>query len=226
MRNACRIALALSLAALLAQPAFAQRQKGQGRGGMQQGGVGRLLDNEGVQKELKMDADQVEKTKAAVQKVREQHQDEFTQLRDLSQEERATKSRELTKVVSTETFKAIGEILKPEQIKRLKQIELQQAGSQAFTRPEVEENLKLTAEQKDKIKTISDDAAKERRELFQAGGGGGKGGGQANREKMAALTKQTTEKIQAVLTDEQKKTWQDLTGEPFQVQFQRRQKNN
>ena len=33
---------------------------------------------------------------------------------------------------------------------------------------------------------------------------------------MIALTKQTTEKINAVLTDDQKKTWKDMTGEHFE----------
>jgi hypothetical protein len=54
-----------------------------------------------------------------------------------------------------------------------------------------------------------------------AGGGGGRGAGGrgANQEKLAALTKELDEKVQDVLTNDQKKTWKDMTGEPFNVQF-------
>ncbi|HMC90517.1 MAG TPA: hypothetical protein VKI17_13265, partial [Gemmataceae bacterium] len=43
------------------------------------------------------------------------------------------------------------------------------------------------------------------------------GGDQAEaRKKMAAVQKETMEKITAVLTDDQKKTWKEMTGEPFE----------
>jgi len=35
-------------------------------------------------------------------------------------------------------------------------------------------------------------------------------------KKMAALNKETMEKVSGVLTDDQKKAWKDLTGEPFE----------
>src|SRR5262249_47297403 len=166
-------------------------------------------------KELKLDQDQTDKVKAAVQQVQDKHKDEFAKLRDLGQDERRTKTQELNRTVSEETLKAAGDILKPEQVKRLKQIELQQAGARAFTRAEVQKELALKDDQKEKIKTINDDAAKETRELNQGGNA------QGNREKLAALRKQTMEKIDAVLTDEQKKSWKEMTGEPFAMQRRR-----
>jgi hypothetical protein len=229
-----RIALALGVTALVVGPALAQRpQQGQ-RQGMQRGGFGSLVQNESVQKELKLDQDAVTKATEAVRKVQENHRDDFAKLRDLSQEERRTKTRELTRTVNEETLKALGDVLKPEQVKRLKQIELQQAGAEAFTRADVQKALNLTEEQNGKIKTIADEAATQMRGLFGGGRGqGGQGGGQGNRgnrgqgggpdqEKLAALRKQTTEKVMAVLTDDQKKAWKDLTGDPFQVQNRRR----
>jgi hypothetical protein len=178
------------------------------------GGIAALLGNESVQKELKLDNEQVDKIKAALTKVREQHQEEFAKLRSLDQEERRTKGQELNKTVSEEILKSASGILAPDQLKRLKQIELQQEGTRALSRADVEKALNLTPDQKEKIKAISDDAAKEMRDLRQAGGGGAQG----NREKMTELRKQTNEKVQAVLTDDQKKTWKEMTGEPFQIQ--------
>jgi len=218
MRLFCRVALAVTVVALLAGPSLAQQQRQRGQGG--QGGVATLLLNESVQKELKIESEQATKVKDAVQKVQDAHKDEFAKLRDLGQEERATKARELNQTVTTEVLAGVADILKPEQIKRLKEIELQQAGARAYARPDVQKALNLTDEQKEKLKTITEESAKQRRELTQGGNA------QGNREKLTALGKDTGEKVQAVLTDEQKKTWKDLTGEPFQLARRRPNNNN
>jgi hypothetical protein len=222
MRNISKVVLVVGVALLLAVDASAQqRQRGQGgrgggRGGF--GGLGMLIRNETVQKELKLSSDQVEKATEAVQKVQEKHQDEFAGLRDLQGDERREKMTTLTKTVSMEQEKALDGILNPDQIKRLKQIELQQRGAQAFTDPEVESKLKLTADQKEKIKTIEADAQAERRELFQGGGGGGDRA--EMQKKMAAFNKATMERISAVLTSDQKATWKEMTGAPVEIQMQ------
>ena len=215
MRRVGTVILTLGLALALAVPALAQQQRQRGQrgqfGGRGQGGVGMLAENESVQKELNIDKDQADKVKEAVDKVRDSHKDDFAKLQDLGQDERRAKSQELNRTVSEETLKALADVLKPEQLNRLKQIELQQAGDRAFTRPDVQKALNLTDDQKEQIKTITEDAAKQRRELVQGGNA------QGSRDKLTSLRKETLEKVQAVLTDDQKKTWKDLTGEPFQL---------
>ena len=37
---------------------------------------------------------------------------------------------------------------------------------------------------------------------------------------MAAMRKEAMEKITAVLTDDQKKTWKEQTGEPYEFKFE------
>jgi hypothetical protein len=215
------VVLALGLTVVLASPAFAQRRgQGQGQGGRGPGGGGiaGLLQNESVQKELKFDKEEADKVKDAVQKVRDKHADDFAKLRDGPQEERRQKTQELNKTVSEETLKSVSGILSADQLKRLKQIELQQAGVQAFTRPDVQKALTLTDEQKDAIKTIDEEAAKKRQELFQQGGGRRQGGGGQGQSQMATLRKETMERVQKLLTADQKKAWKDLTGDPFEIQ--------
>jgi len=226
MRTFSRLVLTVSLAIALAGSASAQRQPGgQGRG-FGGGGIGFLISNEAVQKELKMEKEQVDKANETVKTIRDKHADEFTKLRDLAAEERRTKMTELTKTVNDETLKAVGEVLKPEQMTRLKQIELQRAGFAAYSRADVQTALKLNDEQKEKVKTITEEGNKAIRELMPmvtpgaggrpargAGGAGGAGG--PNAEKITALRKETTEKIVAVLTDDQKKSWKEMTGESF-----------
>jgi hypothetical protein len=231
MRSCGRFVLTLGLVVLLAGPAFAQqRQRNQQRqggfGNRGGGGYGELLTNESVQKELKIEGDATAKVKEAVTKVREKNADALAKLRDLPMEEQRAKRQELTKAINEETLAAVNDVLKPEQVKRLKQIELQQAGYQAFARAEVEKALSLKDEQKEKIKSITEAAQKQQRELLPrgpgAGGGGGAGGFAANAEKLTALRKKTMEEVTALLTDDQKSSWKDLTGAPFELQRARR----
>ncbi len=81
----------------------------------------------------------------------------------------------------------------------------------ALAEKPVADQLNLTADQRTKVEAIIRDDATERRSLFQGGGGDR----EAMFEKMQAMRKQTDGKILAVLTDDQKKKWQELVGAPF-----------
>jgi hypothetical protein len=228
MSSLVRITLVVGIAALLAAPALAQRQPGGGFGQRGGGGIGSLLTNDSVQKELKIEKDTADKLKEAVTKVTDAHKDEQAKIRDLPQAERGPKQQELTKTINEETLKSVSEILKPDQIKRLKQIQLQQVGTRAFSQPDVQKALSLKDDQIEKIKTINDDSQKAMRELRPTGGTGGKPGkpDPAVTEKIATLRKETSEKIQGVLTDDQKKTWKDMIGDAFTLVRPGRGNNN
>ena len=64
MRSLFRTLVGLGLVAMLAGPAAAQQGRGFGRGGG--GNLATLAANTGVQKELKLDDQQVEKAKGSV----------------------------------------------------------------------------------------------------------------------------------------------------------------
>jgi hypothetical protein len=220
MRRLWQIALVMAVAGILAQSALAQPPQGRGRGGRGMGfggGIGMLLRNPSVQKELKMDPDQVTKATEAAQKVGQEHQADFMALRNAEPQERMAKMEEINHKVSADTIKAVSGILHKDQTTRLKQIDLQRAGANGLLRPDVEEALKLTPDEKTKIKTIIDDGRKEMMEARQ--GGFGQGGPGAF-QKMQEMQKQTTDKAVAVLTDDQKKTYKEMTGEPFHMEMQ------
>src|SRR4029077_6156518 len=80
----------------------------------------------------------------------------------------------------------------------------------ALADAKVAEDLKLTDDQKSKIKTVLDDLDKESRSLFQPGGDRDE-----MRKKMTELRKTSLEKATAILTDEQKSKWKEMTGAPF-----------
>jgi hypothetical protein len=203
--------LSLSLLALLTSPASAQ-----GRGGRGFGSPGTLLGNASVQKELKLDDQQIEKAKALAEKTGEKMRENFESTSDLQGEERRTKMMELNRVLNETTFKEAGEFLKPEQVARLKQISNQQRGAQAFSDPEIAKKLNLTETQKSDIQTIAQESMAEMRTIFQEN----QDDPEARAKKMAELRKQTLSKAEAKLNDDQQKTWKELLGTPFTVVFE------
>jgi Spy/CpxP family protein refolding chaperone len=205
MRAATKLLLVLTIAALSAGSALGQP----GFGG---GGPGMLLMNKSVQEELKLDKGQVEKITSAITKVREDHKDDFDKLRDrnIKPEERT----DIMKKVTEATTKATAGILKSEQQKRFEQITLQTRGLQAFADSAVQKTLSLTDDQKDKFKTLGEETTKAMRELFQGGFN------EETMKKMQELRKESLEKAQKILTEDQRKKFKDMTGEPFQVRFE------
>jgi Spy/CpxP family protein refolding chaperone len=205
-------ALTLAIVVLAAAPALAQPPRGGpgGRGGFGFGGGPLfLLTQKSVQEELKLSEEQIKK----VTQLNEKQRESRGGFRDLSREEREKKMAEQAK----ETNKALADILKPEQLKRVKQIGWQQRGIGAIGSPEVAEALKLTSEQKDKIKSILEDASKARRELFTNRGGDR----EEARKKGEEIRKNTNEKLTGVLTAEQKTKWKEMLGEPFKGEIRR-----
>ena len=87
----------------------------------------------------------------------------------------------------------------------------------AITDAKVAEQVQLTDDQKAQVAKIEEEQRKEFTDLFTAGGGDR----EAARERMQEITKQTEEKLTAVLTDEQKTKLEELEGEPFE--FPRRE---
>jgi Spy/CpxP family protein refolding chaperone len=181
-----------------------QGRRGQGRFGM--GGAGGsalfLLRNETVQNDLKLTDDE----KASIQKLQDAARDNRTALQGLSGEERTAKMAEITK----EQDSKIAGILDDKQKARLKEIRLQQRGPQGLTDKELAEALKLTDDQVNKIKEIVDAMQKEIQDAFQSAGQGGDR--TAMREKMTKLRKDTGDKILAVLTPDQKTSYDKMLG--------------
>lgn len=242
MRTLTRILLTLGVAVLMAAPLFAQGRRGGqggqgggGRGGFG-GGVTGLLNNKSVQEELKLSEDDAKKAKDAADAVAKKHADDTKGLDPMKEEDRP-KLREIRQEIAKESQKAVEEVLKPDQAKRLKEIQLQQSvrmtGPAALLGADVSSALKLNDDQKDKIKTIGDDFSKERQQVMADAGlggrrGGGGGGGRpdpAKRDeamkKVEGLSKESMDKALAVLSADQKKSLDDLKGKAFELKVER-----
>jgi hypothetical protein len=108
-------------------------------------------------------------------------------------------------------------ILTPEQRSRLKQLELQQLGFNAFQREEVATQLKLSDEQKSAVAAAISEASAALRaipELRATRNGDPDAGATltAIREKSNELRAKVDEKILQVMTEDQRKTWQQMIG--------------
>ncbi len=181
-----------------------------------------LVNSKMVKEEIKISDEQATKLKELPKAIGEKTAKLFEKVRDLPQEERREKFAELMKESNAIAMKELGEVLKPDQLNRLKQINVQISGVNAYRNPEVESALKLTADQKATIKESLDEYRKEVQELREDLGIRGfqpppKEKAAEFEKKSSALQKEVTDKITKTLTDEQKTTWKSLTGEPFDV---------
>ncbi len=170
------------------------------------GGAGGIFQNEKVQKAL----DLTDEQKDSIKKVVDDMRSGAASLRDLPQEERRAKMQERTK----ELFDKVSGILNDKQKERLKEIRVQVAGVAGLLDTETAEALKLTDDQKTKIKDAIDARRKDMRDAFQAGAGGNR---DEAREKITKLLKDSEGKVLEALTPEQKEKFEKLQGEKLDL---------
>ncbi len=229
MKRSCSLLTITAVAVLcMSTVAWAQPRGGFGGPGGFGGGFGfgggllGLARLEAVQKEIGAGSDQI----SAIQKLGEELRGERggnpggerPNFQNMSAEEREKLFAEMRargeKQAATAHAK-LAEILKPQQISRLEEISLQVRGTTALADPKVAEKLKLSDEQKSKLKEVTSANMEVMRSKMQELGQDGNREGL--REKMQELRKQGEAKVLAVLTTEQKATLDKLKGKAFQI---------
>lgn len=207
----------LICASLLASVAFAQPPGG-GRG-MGMGGGGNLISlakAKDIAADLKLSEDQVKKLEELEKKIGEKR-------RAAMQEAQGDREAMMSAMqeIAKETEKGLGEVVKPDQMKRLKQLQLQSsiknAGlMMALANPEVSKALNFNEEQQEQLKGFREDMQNTMREMFQGGGGGDRAEMQ---KKMTEYRTSMDKKIAKMLTEEQNKKLKELQGDEFKGQF-------
>jgi len=160
-----------------------------------------LLRQQSIQKELKLTADEIEK----IHKYAAQQWDQAQKVHELTGDARDKKFMEMSK----ENERFIEKTLTKDQLKRLHEITLQNAGILCLGRPHVASKLKLTEDQKKKVVQLQKESRKDAEELVHATKK------EEKRQKLRELQEDSRTKLMAVLTDEQKATWKEMTGQPF-----------
>jgi hypothetical protein len=161
-----------------------------------------LLRQPAVQRDLKVSDDQARKidhfATGQWRKVRG--------LRKLSEEERNRQFEAMAK--DNETF--LHDTLKPEQRKRLNQIAMQVAGLLWVMRSDVATALMLSDDQKQKIREAHKEAHREALAALRGAVGAG-----VRAEKFHELRQANRKRLMSILTDNQQKQWQQMSGEKF-----------
>lgn len=221
MMNKLSLALTIGVAlTLAAAPILAQGPGGRGPGGFPGRGPGgpmmggglRMLAIPEVQKELKLDPAQVDLLRG----LQAESDAKMRSLFDRSRGDGGSResSRAEFEKLRAEQDKQVAEILDAKQRARLKQLEVQQSGVRALGQPAVQKQLALTAEQKQKIGQALENEREAMRAAF-TGGGFDPSQRDQIRQKMMTIRTSTETKLNAVLTDGQKKQFTAMQGPKF-----------
>lgn len=200
------VGLALLASVVIAGSASAQGRGFGGRGGFGAAGGAMLLRMPEVQAELKLSDEQKTKLSEMFAQQRGGRQG-GGQFQGLSREERQRQMAERREARQ----KQLAAVLNADQLKRYRQLELQQQGMAALARTEVQDELKLTADQKSKIEGALREQSEAMREARQSAAGDRN----TMRSKTAEVRRQTEGKLNAILTEEQKTQWKAMLGAPF-----------
>lgn len=225
-------AVALAVTFLAAGSALAQ-PPGPGRfggPGMGPGGFGfgagllGLLRSEQVQKELGITEEQRTKLQDVGRQLMEEGRGRFQELRDLPEDQRRARFAEMMEQSRQRLEQAISQVLTEQQLKRLKQIELQQAlqapgGVRALTRKEVVEALGLSGDQVEKINQLAERIQEQMREVFRPGAG--PEAREEMRQRMEKLRAEARAEVEKILTADQLGKLKELLGEPFRLEMPR-----
>jgi hypothetical protein len=126
-------------------------------------------------------------------------------------EERRQQTAERTKV----EIEKLGDILLPHQMDRLNEIYIQALGARALQELDVAKQLGITARQSEQIQKLQTESSEQIRAQMQALSPSDDR--DQLREKMLKLRKAADEKVLAVLSAVQKKKFEQMKGEPFQL---------
>jgi hypothetical protein len=182
-----------------------QTQRGWGRGPLGRrglpGDVVFLLLLDEVQQELRLTSQQQELLQAVLADLEDQRRGIFQGGPGRGDRDNASEEiRAAMQKLSDQGEKLVMSVLEPDQAYRLRQLRLQWSGVRALARPEIARQLKLSEAQQTSISSLlQSDSDRQGRTRPDD---------QSSREDMTA-------QIMALLTDQQKQTWQSIQGDPF-----------
>lgn len=221
MRSSLRGLLTVVLLALIAAPLLGQAPPLAQLQTLLESGVGEplLLSNPGVKKEINLSDAQDQEVRKIVQEVHAKYQPEFRKAgRD--RQKLVAVGVEAARETRERVHKALPDILKPEQLKRLDQIQIQVNGISSFKRPEVQKELQLTLVQKLEIAKIGEDLKKDIAELVKDVSTAPLRKAPEALRKAKELKSTATRKAVEQLTEAQRQTWNAMQGEKFDFQMQ------
>lgn len=218
----------LVLATAFVAVSQAQRPDGSRRGF---GRAGRdsllgLMRREQVRDELKLNEEQTTKVQEITETLVGEMREQFAALRDIEdRDERRAKSAELTAQVDQKAREQLRDVLEREQMMRLYQIRMQvRAVVDSLANQYVARRLELTDEQTKELAGIAEQSQSKQSEIFGTMRDATQEQRAEARQKLGAIRAEADEQALALLTSQQKETFESMKGEKFELQTRRRQR--
>jgi hypothetical protein len=213
---------------LLASNAVHAQQKGQSQGqkgpttqgttgqqGAYHGGYGQTpwFNNQDARQHLKLSDSQYEQLNKGYGQAYGNYQTGMNSLgKDLTDEQRTQKMSELQQGFNKNfSTSANGVFTDPTQQQRYNQLQIQYQGYNAFSNPTVQEKLNLTPEQRQKLGQQGQAWDKQ----MNTFGAGYKSDPEGTTKKFNEMRTQNGESINSILTPDQRKSYQQMTGESY-----------
>jgi len=169
------------------------------------------FNNPDVRKQLNLNNDQYNGLNKSYEQYWSQYQKGLSGLGNMDEQTRAQQAQELRNNFNSQVMKSAQGVLTPEQVQRFNQLNLQSQGGNAFNDPTVQQKLNLTADQKAKLRALSQQQDQTMSNLQKQYGTDP----QAARQQYDASRKQYNDSVNAILNQQQQQTWQQLTGQPY-----------
>jgi hypothetical protein len=213
--------LAAVLAGLLASPLQGQVAPRAALISLLQDGAGKplLLANPKVKQEIKLTEEQDNRIRKIIRETANKYEPRF-RTAGLDRDRLLKVGLDTIQETRERLNKALPDILAPEQLQRLDQIQVQANGIISFKRPDVQKKLKLTLTQKLELLKIGADLKQQIDEVIKDASSALLRKAPAAIRKAKELKNAATKKAVETLTSEQKKIWKDMNGEPFDLKLE------
>jgi hypothetical protein len=198
---------------------YAEAQRGGGRFGG--ASLVRLVSLEEVQEELKLTDEQTKKAADLNEELRSDIREAFQAVRDAGGD--FAESREKMRKLQQEASATFAEVLEERQQQRLREIFVQVNGASALSDKHVAKALKITDEQKKKLKQITADGFQTMRDAFQDLRDAPQ---EERRDKFAELREKGSVQLLAVLTKEQTDAFEKMKGEEIELDLSQLRRRN
>jgi hypothetical protein len=180
------------------------------------GGGPFLVFRDKVQEELKLSDEQKQKLLEKFPDHVQETMKLFEKIQELKSPEREKAMQEHRQKSEQKLMTQLKDVLDAQQQERLFQLQLQQAGVFALLgQHEAFRKLKITDEQREKFREVVQAMEKKIQPLVKEAESGGNP--QEVMPKVMKVRKEHESLIEALLSDTQKKQWQELLGKPFML---------
>ena len=170
-----------------------------------------LYQDNNVRKLLNLSSDQVDRLNATNRRIQQKYADELTRVNALSTEQRAAELQRLLSSQRADFYKSVDNVFTPAQLERYRQLEYQLQGASAFSDPNIRTRLSLTNEQIRRIQELQNNPSSYEAFLRSPDGTLRR----SSIDEYRAYRLGTNERLDAILSQEQRDRWRDLIGQPY-----------